>query len=144
MMKLFLVLSILSVNAFASEERELILEKHLKSGYVSPEHAFQKDCTIYRNGDVEVVLMTGGTASGFTAKISSRKVFEIRQLIQVARHFKIVNGPVACDIGDHIVTGHRHGQSVLIKDQRDCTTYKWRKGWAATRLKAIARNICQF
>lgn len=140
---LCLVLTLLSLTAFASEDRELILEKHTHSGYVPPEYTFQKDCTIYRNGNVEVTMVTGGVASGFTAQISSWKVREIRELIRIAKFYKIVSGPVLCDGGTNVVTGHRAGVSVLIKEEIDCGSNKWRKGWAATRLKAIASQICQ-
>lgn len=144
MKMLFLVLALMSFNAFANEDdRELILEKHTHSGYVPPEFAFQKDCAIFRNGDVEVTMVTGGVASGFTAHISSGKVWEIRSLIRIARHYGIVSGPVLCDGGTNIVTGHRLGVSVLIKELKDCESNKWRKGWAATRLKKIASDICQ-
>lgn len=144
MIKLFLILSMLSFSAFAAEDRELILERHTHSGYVMPEYAFQKDCSIYRNGDVEVTMVTGGVATGFTAKISSRKVWEIRQLLRIAKRFKIGTGPVICDIGTNVVTGHRGGLSILIKEQLDCASNKWRKGWAADHLMSIASSICQF
>lgn len=144
MKSLILFLGFLSFSAFAAEDRELILDKHLRSGLVPPGYSFQKDCSIYRNGDVEVVLITGDVASGFTAKISSSKVWEIRRLIKIARRSEIVTGPILCDGGDYILTGHRSGKDVLIKEQKDCESYRWRRGAAARRLRSLARTICQF
>ncbi len=143
MIKLILVLSFLSVAAFA-DDRELILEKHAISGYVPPEHRFVKDCTIYRNGNVEVVIKQESTGSGYTAQISSSKVWEIRQLLLVAKRFGIAQGAVICDAGTVTVTGHRNHKAIMIKSQKDCHSNRWRKGWAATRLRNIASNICGF
>lgn len=144
MFKLFLVLTFLSLPAFAEDSRELILERHTRSGYVMPEHYFKKDCTIYRNGDVEVTIQTADSGSGFTAKIHRRTVWEINQLLRVAKRRAIIVGPVMCDGGDDIVTGHRAGRSILVKQQKDCASNKWRKGWAAERLRKHAERICGF
>lgn len=144
MIKLFLFLSLFSVTAFADDSRELILERHTRSGFVMPEHYFKKDCTIYRNGDVEVVIQTADSGSGYTARISARSVFEIRQLLLAAKQRAIIVGAVMCDGGDDIVTGHRSGRAILIKEQKDCSSNKWRKGWAAGRVRALASKICGF
>lgn len=144
MMKLFLFLSIFSFTAVADDSRELILERHKTSGYVMPEHAFSKHCTVYRNGDVEVVIKTSDSGSGYTARISRRMVWEIRQLLLVAKRRAIIVGPVMCDGGDDIVTGHRSGRSILIKAQKDCSSNKWRKGWAAERIRMHAERTCGF
>lgn len=142
MTKLFLFLSLISVNAFAGT---LILEKHATSGYVAPEHSFQKDCSIYREGYVESYTKKGdGTIIGFTHMVSKARIFEIRQLLNAARHFAIVNGPVTCDAGSISIYGHRASGPVLLKDQKDCNSYKFRKGWAAQRLRNIAGNLCAF
>ena len=144
MIKVFLVLALLSSTAFAEEDRQLLLEKHTKSGRVAPEDSFQKDCLIYRNGDVEVTIKLNETASGFTAKISRSDVFEIRNLIRIARFFPIVTRLPRCDTGEHIVTGHQGKKPVLIKDLRSCNAYKYRKGFSAFRLRSIAAQICTF
>jgi hypothetical protein len=144
MTRLFLVLVLLSGASFAGEDRVLLLEKHTKSGRVAPEDSFQKDCAIYRNGEVEVTIKLNETASGFTAKISKSKVFEIRNYIRIARFFPIISRPARCDTGEHVVTGYLGRKSVLIKDLRSCNADKYRKGFAAIHLRAIASSICSF
>lgn len=142
MTKLFLLLILFSANAFSAT---VILEKHATSGLVIPENSFQKDCSIYREGYVESYTKKGdGTIIGFTHLVSKRRIFEIRQLMNVARHAAIVNGPVLCDGGSIIITGHRMSGPVLLKEQKDCNSYKFRKGWAAQRLRNIAGKLCAF
>lgn len=142
MTKLFLFLSLFAVNAFAGT---VILEKHATSGLMIPENSFKKDCSIFREGYVESYTQRGdGTIIGFTHMVSKRKIFEIRQLLSAARHFAIVNGPILCDAGSISVYGHRGSGPVLLKDQKDCNSYKFRKGWAAQRLRNIAGNLCAF
>jgi hypothetical protein len=144
MIKLFLVLALLSATAFASEDRILLLEKHTKSGRVDPADSFQKDCFIYRNGDVEVTIKLNETASGFTAKIDRSKVFELRNLIRIARFFPIVTRLPRCDTGEHVVTGYQGMKPVLIKDLRSCNADKYRKGYAAFHLRSEVESICTF
>lgn len=142
MIRFSLLLVLFTANAFAGT---VILEKHATSGLVIPENSFQKDCSIYREGYVESYTKKGdGTITGFTHMVSKRRIFEIRQLMKAARRAEIANGPVLCDGGSIIITGHRPGGPVLLKEQKDCNSYKFRKGWAAQRLRNIAGKLCAF
>lgn len=142
MTKLFLFLCLVSMNAFAGT---LILEKHATSGLGIPENSFQKDCSIYREGYVESYTKKGdGTIIGFTHMVSKARIFEIRQLLGLAHSSVIANGPVLCDAGSISITGHRLSGPVLLKAQADCNSYKFRKGWAAQRLRNITGNLCAF
>lgn len=143
MSKLIILLVLVTSSAFA-HERKVLLEKKAVSGYVLPEHSFKKDCAIFSNGDVEVVIQTHDSGSGFTAKLPKRKVFMIRQLIRVARNYPVVEGPILCDAGTKIVNGYRGGKKVLITEEIDCGHQKNRRGWPAQRLRKIAEKVCGF
>ena len=143
MIKLFLVLSIISFNTFAAPLT--LLEKHATSGYVLPEHSFKKDCKIFKEGYVESYTKSGdGTIMGFTHGVSSARIFEIRQMIRLARKAGIVDKGVRCDGGSETVTGSFAGKPVMIKALLDCHSWKERTGWAAKRLRNIAKDLCAF
>jgi hypothetical protein len=144
MFKVFLVLALFSSVAFAEDPRIPILEKHALSGYVPPEFRFKKDCRIFADGSVEIQIVEGETGSGSTAHISMGKIAEIRRYVNFARFFPISSGAVICDAGTITVTGHRKGVSVLIKERLDCHSNKWRQGYPASRLRAIATKLCGF
>ncbi len=142
MSKFFLIIAFLSANAFSAT---VVLEKHKTSGYVPPEHSFKKDCKIYREGYVESYTKNGdGTIMGFTHGVSSVRIFEIRQLLRVARKAGISDHGVRCDGGSETVTGHLANKPVMLKALLDCHSWKQRKGWAAQRLRNIATNLCAF
>lgn len=141
MIKLFLAFSILSSSAFAG----VILEKHKTSGFVLPEHRFVKDCYVKSEGFVEsYTKQADGTIMGFTHQVSQRKIWEIKQLLKVARKASIVSGAIRCDGGSESVTGHRNNKPVMLKDLKDCASNTYRTGWAANRLRNIASNLCAF
>lgn len=143
MSKLFLILCFISFNAFAAPLA--LLEKHAVSGFVLPEHSFKKDCKIFREGYVESYTKNGdGTIMGFTHGVSSARIFEIRQLLRVARKAGIVDKGVRCDGGSETVTGLYANKPVMIKALLDCHSWKERTGWAARRLRNIAANLCAF
>jgi hypothetical protein len=144
MFKLFLALALLSSTAFAEDSRVLILEKHAVSGYVPPDFSFKKDCQIFSNGNVEVMIVMSDQASGYTAQLPYSKVAQINRYTRFAKYYSIVSGPVICDAGTLIVTAHRKGNPVLITERMDCASNKWRKGYPANRLRAIATAVCGF
>ena len=140
-----LALTVLALFVFNASAGTVILEKHAVSGLMIPENSFKKDCSIFREGYVESYTKKGdGTIIGFTHMVRSSRIFEIRQLLNVARHSGIAEGAILCDAGTKIVTGHYGGKAIMLKAQYDCDSNKFRKGWAAQRLRNIAANLCAF
>ncbi len=140
-----LPLMILALFAFNAGAATVLLEKHAVSGLTIPENSFKKDCSIYREGYVESYTKRGdGTIIGFTHMIRSRRIFEMKQLLRVARTAGIADGGILCDAGTTLVTGHYAGKAVMLKAQIDCDSYKFRKGWAAQRLRNLVADICAF
>ncbi len=137
-----IILALFAINASAGT---VILEKHAVSGLIIPEMSFKKDCSIFREGYVESYTKKGdGTIIGFTHMVRASRIFEIKQLLKVARYAGIADGGVLCDAGTILVTGHYAGKAIMLKAQKDCDSYKFRKGWAAQRLRNIASNLCAF
>lgn len=123
----------------------VLLEKHATSGYVLPEDSFVKDCQIFREGSVESYTKKGdGTIIGFSKMVPRYEIWEIRQLLRLARRAPIADGGVICDAGNLAVTGHFARKPVLIVERKDCMSYKFRQGWASRRLQRIASQLCAF
>ena len=142
MSKFALILALFAFNASAAH---VLLEKHAVSGLMIPENSFKKDCSIFREGYVESYTKKGdGTIIGFTHMVTARRIFEIKQLLRVARRAGIAEGAILCDAGSISVTGHYAGKAVMLKAQKDCDSNRFRKGWAAQRLRNIASNLCAF
>ncbi len=136
------MLSLFTLNAFASH---LLLEKHAVSGLIIPEMSFKNDCTISGKGIVKIMKRSGdGTTLNLARQLSWGTVFHIRQLLRVARHASIRDGGILCDAGSVSVTGYLGGQAIMIKDQRDCDSYKYRAGRSARRIRNMATEICTF
>lgn len=139
----FFALLFLSTTAFAAPH--VILEKHAVSGYVMPEHSFVKDCKIYREGYLETYIKKGdGTAVGATMQVNKVQIASIRTLLQVAKRGTISEGPVICDAGTVIVTGHIGSRDVLIENSLDCAEKKINKSYAAKALRSMAESLCGF
>ena len=110
-----------------------------------PEDSFVKDCKIYREGYLETYIKKGdGTAVGATMHVNKVQIASIRTLLQVAKHGKISIGPVICDAGTVIVTGHIGARSVLIESSLDCSEKRLNKSYAAQALRSMAESLCGF
>lgn len=139
----FFVLLFISSTVFAAPH--LILEKHAISGYVMPEYSFVKDCKIYREGYLETYIKKGdGTAIGATMQVNAVQIASIRALLRVANRGKIQTGPILCDAGTVILTGHIGAHEVLIDHRLDCAEQKVNKSYAAKALRSMAESLCGF
>lgn len=139
----FVGLFLISFSTFAAPH--VILEKHAVSGYVMPEHSFVKDCKIYREGYLETYIKKGdGTAVGASMMVNRVQIASIRTLLQVAKRGTIKEGPVLCDAGTVIVTGHIGPKEVLIESSLDCSEQKINKSYAASALRSMAESLCGF
>ncbi len=139
----FIGLFLISFSTFAAPH--VILEKHAVSGYVMPEHSFVKDCKIYREGYLETYIKKGdGTAVGATMQVNRVQIASIRTLLQVAKRGTIHEGPVLCDAGTVIVTGHIGARDILLESSLDCSEKKVNKSYAARALRSMAESLCGF
>ncbi len=137
-----LILSLFAFNTFASE---LVLEKHAVSGLIIPEMSFKNDCLITSDGNVKITKKSGdGTTLSLARHLSYGTIFQIRQLLRVADKASIHNSGVLCDAGSITVTGYRNGKAIMIKDQQDCYSYRYRNGRSARRIRNLATQICTF
>jgi hypothetical protein len=141
MIKLFLVFALLS-SAWAET---LILEKHAYSGYVMPEHRFQKNCTIFKEGRMESMITTGDQVGVRHLKeISKEKVIFIQQLLKIARKGKVEEQAYPCDVGTTIYRGWTNGQMVELDIAKDCQYRHINSSAASKTLKKLATNLCGF
>lgn len=138
-------LLILLLISFPVFSRTLILDKHVVSGYVLPEHSFVKDCKIYSDGTLESVAQYGnGTGDGFSKILKKRVVLEIRALNRAAKKGQIEEGPALCDAGTEIVNGYVGTKKVLLLSAPDCDIVMENKSRAARHLRKLAEKLCAF
>lgn len=104
-----------------------LLEASQTSGFVRPQDAFQKSCTIKRDGTLTGEILSGVGPNGgwknrkaLSTTIPASDLNQLRNWIDTARTGTIETRPAPCDAGSTHVAAGLGNTSLVIFSWRDC------------------------
>ena len=123
----------------------VLMKRQVTSGFVSPDHSFVKNCTIYQEGYAKITKRMGfGPTRRSFHRITPRRILEIDLFLQIAKFGPIVSAGVTCDGGNNIFTGYASGGKFPIDENHDCASHLINKSVATPSLKNWAMSACGF
>lgn len=141
MLKSVLLMLLVTSNVFANG---LILRKFAQTGRVDPSEAFTKECSVYKNGEAVILIVTENSSTTDTKEVSQRTVHQIKVLLSAARNGEITEDPYPCDVGTNTLHGFLGKETIELDVATNCRSHRVNQSPATPMLKSLATEICEF